>query len=214
MTGEREFHARGEADQSAQDLLTHPSRQPNRPVLEPAMPTPQGGSNVRYLYLTSLLLLGACVQTPGNSASYIEDKGCVTLADADAISLTSRFLDSYVGNDEQAVRAFLAPDVKAYGTDVSEFFSGPDGVVEMLRNDQKLWRRSGSLGDVAHSSVVGGCGLASVAFHRPFLIPGRPAVHVRFNMIIRDDGERWLLAQSANSVPTVGQSAEELLKAN
>ena len=54
-----------------------------------------------------------------------------------------RFLDAYSTGDQATVLHELSPDVKVYGSDVSETFRGLAGVRRIMDGDLKLWGRTG-----------------------------------------------------------------------
>lgn len=100
-----------------------------------------------------------------------------------------------------------------YGSDASELISTPAQLITMMENDFKLWHTAkfGAMRDVA-IKVYGNFG--SVFFQIPFSAGGSPDVLVRFATVWRRVNGVWLLTMSSNSVPTVGSSAAEILKAN
>ncbi|HEY0794483.1 MAG TPA: nuclear transport factor 2 family protein [Acidisarcina sp.] len=124
---------------------------------------------------------------------------------------TRAFLDAYARGDHDGVLALTAPDVTIYGSDAAEVFHGRTGVENLLADDQKLWRGKAVLGPMEHVTTELTAGLASIFFDASFSVGGRPAVPVRFAMIWRRAAGKWLLVQSSNVVPTVGQSAAALL---
>jgi hypothetical protein len=81
----------------------------------------------------------------------------------------------------------------------------------MMATDFALWRtaRFGELADVS-ARVFGD--LVTAFFHVPFSAGGRPPVTVRFSTVWRRHAGEWRLTQSANTVPTTGSSATELLR--
>lgn len=119
------------------------------------------------------------------------------------------FLDAYAANDSSGVRARIAPETVVYGSDLKEVVRGPDGVTALMVEDFRLWRtaRIGAMRDI---HVVTGQDLGVVSFHAPFSAGGGPEVPVRFTLTWRRVGSAWRLAQSSNTVPTVGSSAAEL----
>jgi ketosteroid isomerase-like protein len=128
-----------------------------------------------------------------------------------AVSQTKSFLDSYTRGDARAVTAMVEPDVVLYGSDIREIFHGPEGVRKMLAGDQSLWKGEAKLGELQQLSITSGADLCVLTFHAPFTLGARGPVQVRFTVAWRKGPDGWLLAQSANSTPTVGESAEELL---
>jgi ketosteroid isomerase-like protein len=130
----------------------------------------------------------------------------------DVIDATRGFLDAYARGDAAAVDAVLADAVVVYGSDRAEVFRGKPAVRELLKADQQLWRGSATIGEISDLSIVEDGDFASLIFQAPFAVGGRPPMTVRFSMVWRRTPQGWRLVQSANTVPTVGQSAAELLK--
>lgn len=133
--------------------------------------------------------------------------------DADRVQArVDELLAAYARNDVEAVLAMLDPRaVTVYGSDVVEFYTRPDEVRRMMRDDFRLWR-SAEFGAPRDLSVRVAGELATAFFHVPFRAGGGREVVVRFATVWRRDGDRWLLTQSANTVPTTGSSAAELLE--
>ena len=123
-----------------------------------------------------------------------------------------KFLDAYAAGDEPAVMGALSGGaLHMYGSDVSEVAEDRAGVKRIFDADQRLWQHSASWGAVSHLSSVGDGGVCSLFFDRVFKVGGRE-VPVRFAMVwVKEDGA-WRLAQSSNTVPTIGQSAEALTR--
>ncbi len=130
----------------------------------------------------------------------------------DVASQTRAFLNAYAKGDRAAVLGMIDPSVTAYGSDISEIAHGVAGVALMLDADRRLWGGPARIGEMRDVSMASGGDLAALTFDAPFELAGRPAVMVRFSMVWRRDGHGWRLVQSVNSTPTVGQSADELLK--
>jgi hypothetical protein len=121
-----------------------------------------------------------------------------------------RFLDAYAAGDETTVMAALSQGpLHMYGSDVSEVAGDRAGVKKIFDADQRLWQKSASWGAVSHVSAVTQAGVSSLFFDRVFKVGGREVV-VRFAMVWVKEGDAWKLAQSSNTVPTTGQSAEQL----
>lgn len=99
-----------------------------------------------------------------------------------------------------------------YGSDVSEVAVDRAGVKKIFDADQRLWQHSASWGAVSHVSSVTRGDLSTLFFDRVFKAGGHEVV-VRFAMVWVKEGDAWKLAQSSNTVPTTGQSAEELTHA-
>ena len=127
-------------------------------------------------------------------------------------ALVRSFIESYAKVDRAAVLAQIDPEaIHVYGSDVAEFVSDRAGLEAMLANDGRLWGDTASFGAMTNVSIVRSRNLATIFFDAPFTVGGRPPVPVRFAMVWRKVGARWLLTQSSNVVPTVGASAADLL---
>jgi hypothetical protein len=98
-----------------------------------------------------------------------------------------------------------------YGSDATEVFHGVASIQAMLANDTRLWSGTAHIGEMQNITVVKEGNLESIFFQAPFTVGSRPPVPVRFCMIWRHNGKRWLLLQSSNAVVTEHQSAAELL---
>lgn len=120
-------------------------------------------------------------------------------------------LRSYAANDVDAVVALLDDDFVLYGSDVKEVVRTRDQLRQLMADDFLLWRTA-SFGELTDLDVRVQGTLATAHFHAPFSAGGRPAVVVRFATTWRRAADGWRLIQSANTVPTVGQSAAELLR--
>ncbi|HEX7157661.1 MAG TPA: nuclear transport factor 2 family protein [Edaphobacter sp.] len=125
-----------------------------------------------------------------------------------------RFLDAYAAGDEAAVMAALSGGpLHMYGSDVSELADDRAAVKKIFDADRRLWQHSASWGEVSHVSSVTKGDVSSLFFDRVFRAGGREVV-VRFAMVWVKEGDAWRLAQSSNTVPTTGQSAEQLTRVN
>lgn len=129
------------------------------------------------------------------------------------VAVTRGFLDSYAKGDNDAVLRQVDPKVVVYGSDIAEVFRGSAGVREMLTADHRLWGGAVSIGDMRDISVVSSGPLSAITFDAPFELRGGSPIMVRFSMVWKHEAAGWRLLQCANSTPTVGQSAEALLKA-
>ncbi|MEO8811959.1 MAG: nuclear transport factor 2 family protein [Caulobacteraceae bacterium] len=123
---------------------------------------------------------------------------------------TRRFLDAYALGDQITVLSDVSPDVSVYGGDIAEMFNGVAGVRRMMEGDQKLWGGSAKIGAIQNQSIVCAPKLCATTFEAPFSLGSSAPIRVRFSMVWRRTAKGWRLAQSANSTPTVGQSAEAL----
>lgn len=135
-----------------------------------------------------------------------------TSPDAALRAQTQAFIEAYAKVDRDAVFKSVHPNkIYIYGSDASEFISDHAGLKAMLDADAKLWGGTAAFGKMDHVSITRSGDMASIFFDAPFTVGGRPAVPVRFAMVWRKVGGRWLLVQSSNVVPTVGSSATEIL---
>jgi ketosteroid isomerase-like protein len=122
------------------------------------------------------------------------------------------FLNAYAAGDKAAVINAVEPNVQLYGSDVSEVYKGAQGASDMFDADVKLWGGAAKFGTMWHVSGARDGRLASIMFDVPFTVAKNPTVTVRFAMVWVLDGGEWKLIQSSNTVPTVGQSASDILK--
>lgn len=121
-------------------------------------------------------------------------------------------LRRYAANDQEGVVAMLDPQhIAIYGSDASEVVHSVDELRQLMRNDFALWGTA-SFGAVQDFDFRTDGTLATTFFSVPFTPGPMQPVQVRFSMTWRNVGGQWLLTQSANAVPTVGQSAADLLK--
>src|SRR5690349_16748883 len=121
-------------------------------------------------------------------------------------------LDAYAKGDKPAVMALIDPNIRLYGSDVAEIYSGREGAAKMFDMDTRRWGGGARFGDLRAISEFRSDDLATLFFDVPFSVASRPEMVVRFATLWRYHDGAWRLIQSANMVPTVGQSAEELLK--
>lgn len=133
-------------------------------------------------------------------------------AEADLQQTVASFLASYAKGDKAAVEAQVDPAVHIYGSDVAEAYSGLAGFDRMFNEDVQLWRGGARFGPMRNVSLVRDATLATIFFDAPFSVGSSPPVPVRFAMAWRLQNGAWKLVQSSNAVPTVGQSAGDLLK--
>jgi ketosteroid isomerase-like protein len=149
----------------------------------------------------SVLLLSTCL-----SISL-----CLHAQTPDIQSQTRAFLDAYARGDFKTILAAVDNNTVVYGSDAGEVFRGLDSITTMLSNDARLWSGSAHIGDMQNVTTIKQGNLESIFFQAPFTVASRPPVPVRFCMIWRHNGKRWLLLQSSNAVVTEHQSAAELL---
>ena len=124
------------------------------------------------------------------------------------------FLNSCANGDKAAVIAAVEPNVHLYGSDLSETYTGAEGAGEMFDQDMKLWGGAAKFGTMWHATTVREGNLESIVFDIPFTAGRNPTVTMRFAMVWHLEGDVWKLAQSSNTVPTVGQSVADILKRN
>lgn len=130
---------------------------------------------------------------------------------------SAALLDAYGHKHNARLQAMLDPErVAFFGADSAGVATTPESVMQRIRDDQMLWD-SLIAGPIRNLRVEHGGRLAVAMFdvgtevHRG---PGRAHYLIRFAMTWRRgaDGE-WRLVQSMNSVPTTGQSAAEIIRA-
>jgi ketosteroid isomerase-like protein len=136
---------------------------------------------------------------------------CLHAQTPDIQSQTRAFLDAYARGDSKTILAAVDNNTVVYGSDAGEVFRGLDAITTMLSNDARLWSGSAHIGDMQNVTTIKQGNLESIFFQAPFTVASRPPVPVRFCMIWRHNGKRWLLLQSSNAVVTEHQSAAELL---
>ncbi len=123
------------------------------------------------------------------------------------------FLTAYAKGDRAQVMSVLtAGPIHVYGGDVAEAASDREGVARIFDGDQKLWGGGASFGAMTNVSTERSGGLATIFFDDTFHLGDR-TFPIRFAMVWRLERGAWKLAQSSNVVPTVGQSAAQLLSA-
>ncbi len=123
----------------------------------------------------------------------------------------AELLRRYAEDDADGVLRLVDPaGFIAYGSDLSEVVRTPAELRRLMADDFALWR-SATFGAVRDLDVRVDGALATAYFHVPFSAGGRPPVVVRFSTTWRKSEGRWLLTQIANTVPTVGSSARELI---
>jgi hypothetical protein len=102
-------------------------------------------------------------------------------------------LDAYAKGDKSAVMALIDPNIRLYGSDVAEIFSG---------------RQGAHFGDLRAISEFRSDDLATLFFDVPFSDASRPEIIVRFATLWRYGDGAWRLIQIANTLPAADQSAE------
>lgn len=125
---------------------------------------------------------------------------------------TRAFLDSYVSGDATVVQSLIdSKNLIVYGSDTEEFVRGGTGLLRLMMADQQLWHHSATFGPMRKITTVRSHDLITIFFEAPFMLPHAPPVPVRFSLVWHREHGHWLLVQSANTVPTQHQSADELL---
>jgi hypothetical protein len=121
------------------------------------------------------------------------------------------FMDAYVRGDWSTVERFLSPrPLYVYGSDISEFATDASAFKRMFEADQKLWRGAARWGEMSQVSSFQAGPVATLFFNRVFEL-GVQRITVRFSTVWHREHSEWKLIQSSNAVPTMGQSASELL---
>lgn len=159
------------------------------------------------LALAAALALAGCV-------TVVAPAGASRADDAERARVTQQveqLLQRYAANDVDGVLALLDGEFIVYGSDEAELVRTPQQLRQLMQDDFALWRtaRFGQLRDL-DLRVHGH--LATAYFHVPFSAGGGAPLTVRFSTTWRKVGGEWRLAQSANTVPTAGQSAAALLQ--
>lgn len=125
-----------------------------------------------------------------------------------------QFLTLYSHKDVPGVMNLLAEaDILVMGSDLSEVCTNRAQVEELLRNDFMLWESS-SFGAIGPISTARSGKLVTAFFDVPFTFrrgASEQTVVVRFATVWKKQPQGWRLVQSANTTPTVGQSAKELV---
>jgi hypothetical protein len=154
-----------------------------------------------YAVLALTPLIGGCCATEGRRSEM-----------PDLAANAKALLDAYAKGDKPAVMAVMDPDIRLYGSDVAEIYSGRESALKMFDLDTRLCGGAAHFGDLRAISEFRSGDLATLFFDVPFSVASRPEMIVRFATLWRYSDGAWRLIQSANMVPTVGQSAEELLQ--
>lgn len=154
--------------------------------------------------LLSLTTLASCANVTRPS---VETAGRFEVEDR-----LTQLLAAYAANDQEQIVRMLDPvQFTIYGSDLSEVIRTPADLRQMMTDDFRLWRTA-KFGELQDLDIRVQGNLASAFFHVPFSAGGQPPLSVRFSTVWRKIDGQWFLTQSANTVPTVGSSARELLK--
>jgi ketosteroid isomerase-like protein len=165
----------------------------------------------RVAALCACAWLAGCAAPRSPSPSPVADPG------PEVARRSAELLHAYGHKDNARLRAMLDPDrVAFYGADSAEVATTLQGVMQRIRDDQALWD-SLVAGPMRNLRVEGDGRFAVAMFDvgtEVYRGPGLAHYLVRFAMTWRRgaDGE-WRLVQSMNSVPTTGQSAAEIIRA-
>ena len=164
----------------------------------------------RYVLLLLLLAFGLFAAPQTISAQR---------ANADEKALRAKIellLDAYGKKDAaRLVSLFDEKDVLMMGTDASEVADTKAEVEKLLSDDFQLWKTS-EFGEFVNFYAAFSGKTATAFFDVPWqaqLPNGETrSFLIRFASGWRKKGGEWKLLQIMNSVPTVGQSAAEILK--
>ncbi|MEO8727412.1 MAG: nuclear transport factor 2 family protein [Acidobacteriaceae bacterium] len=132
----------------------------------------------------------------------------------DLSSTLRKFLDLYAHKDVSGLMAMVADrDVLAMGSDISEVCTSRAQIQQLLEDDFKLWD-SATFGSPERVFSQRSGNLVTAFFDAPFTLRrggGEQTVTVRFAMVWKQTPQGLRMLQNANTTPTVGQSAKELL---
>ena len=124
------------------------------------------------------------------------------------------FLDMYARKDIVGLMSLVGDDsMVVMGSDLSEVCTSRPQVEELLRNDFRLWD-SASFGPLSRVFIHQSRNTMSAFFDVPFTMRrggNEQTVVVRFATVWGRTARGLKLIQSMNTVPTVGQSAKDLL---
>ena len=153
-------------------------------------------------YFIPLVLLA--VTSSGCATSQALDTG---RDQADVRKRVEMLLERYAANDQVGVIEMLDPSgVTVLGTDLGEVVRTPAQLRALMDADFRLWGTA-KFSDIREFDFRGNGNLASAFFVVSFSAAGGPPIPIRIDTTWRDQQGTWYLSQSANSVPTVGQSA-------
>jgi len=157
-------------------------------------------TNIRFF--TSLALLALTLTGCATSAAVENGRD-----QADVRKRVELLLERYAANDQDRVTEMLDPSgVTVLGTDLGEVIHTPAQLRALMDADFRLWVNA-KFSDVRDFDFRGNGSMASAFFVVSFSAGGGPPIPIRINTTWRKKGGIWYLTQSANSVPTVGQSA-------
>jgi ketosteroid isomerase-like protein len=149
--------------------------------------------------ITTALLLFSLITGPGNMAS----------TDASLMQSIRAVLTAYSRKDVDGVLERMLPEHPVmYGSSVNEVYNTPKGIRSLLASDYRQWDTS-RFGELQNVNVEIDGTMATAFFDAPFSMNSHGHVLnvvIRFATVWRKAGGTWLLAQSANFVPTSGKS--------
>lgn len=132
----------------------------------------------------------------------------------DLPSRLREFLDLYASKDIPGLMNLVGDDsLVVMGSDLSEVCTTRSQVEELLRNDFRLWD-SASFGTLSRVFTHQSRNTITAFFDVPFTMrrgANEQTVVVRFATVWSRTASGLKLIQSMNTVPTVGQSAKDLL---
>ncbi len=167
--------------------------------------------------LSCTLMCAACSTLPTTHTNHDPASSAQRMAAErqDQVQVMQRaalLLERYAMNDPEGVLALLDREqFTIFGSDISEVVRSEHALRQLMEDDFALWRTA-SFTEVREVDFRTDGTLATVHFVASFSPGGGPALPVRFAMTWRKTNGEWWLTQSANSVPTRGQSAAELRK--
>ncbi len=169
-------------------------------------------SRVLKHVLLLLMFIGTFMAIMLMAKSAYADPVTVRMERVQIQSRVHALLTAYAADNQDAVIQLV--DTQAfsfYGSDISEFAHTPAALRRMMTDDFKLWHTA-KFGKPENLDIRVSRDMATAFFDVPFSAGGGPEVTVRLATVWRKVNGVWLLIQSANSVPTMGSSARELLR--
>lgn len=134
-------------------------------------------------------------------------------AQFEVMTRAHQLLERYSANDPAGVIELIdKQQFTVFGSDLKEVVHSSEQLQELMRADFALWGTA-KMSDLRDVDFRTDGRFATAFFTVSFQAGGMPPLPVRMATTwIKRNGE-WRLTQSANSVPTQGQSAAELLHA-
>jgi len=155
-----------------------------------------------FRYSSSLAVLALALS--GCAISPVSDTG---RDQADVRKRVELLLERYAANDQEGVIEMLDPSgVTVLGTDMGEVIHTPAQLRALMDADFRLWVTA-KFSDIRDFDFRGNGNMASAFFVASFSAAGGPPIPIRIDTTWRKQDGTWYLSQSANAVPTVGQSA-------